>query len=222
MFKINKFVPMSGFKWRTSGMGSNCSTNWATTTAPIISYGLILNASFPFLTHPKPTKTKFPTRVVLQLGAFHLSAFSVQYNFEQYFCFWNVDTFCRCLHSKEVDEDAEGEGEEDLPKLLLGGRPFVQIQRCLCANAKFADSSLIQSSQIRTKFSHFAAKRTSTSTYADWAKVWPDWAIYWTLGNFSKPLATINLPKSLTFLGNFCKGIKIHHFSSEIIFGQVL
>ena len=27
-----------------------------------------------------------------------------------------------------------------------------------------------------------------------------------TLGNFFKPLATINLPKSLTFLGNFCKG----------------
>ena len=31
-------------------------------------------------------------------------------------------------------------------------------------------------------------------------------------------LATINLPKSLTFLGNFCKGVKIYHFSSEIIF----
>ena len=38
--------------------------------------------------------------------------------------------------------------------------------------------------------------------------VWPDWAIYWTLGNFSKPLAIINLPKSPTFLGNFCKGVK--------------
>ena len=25
--------------------------------------------------------------------------------------------------------------------------------------------------------------------------VWPDWAIYWTLGNFSKPVATIILPK---------------------------
>ena len=50
--------------------------------------------------------------------------------------------------------------------------------------------------------------------------VWPDWVIYWTLGNFFKPLATINLPKSYTFLGNFCKGVKIFHFSSEIIFGQ--
>ena len=29
--------------------------------------------------------------------------------------------------------------------------------------------------------------------------VWPDWAIYWTLGIFLKPLATINLAKSPTF-----------------------
>ena len=52
--------------------------------------------------------------------------------------------------------------------------------------------------------------------------MWPDWAIYWTLGNFLKPLAAINLPKSPTFLVNFCKGVKIYHFSSEIIFGQLL
>ena len=50
--------------------------------------------------------------------------------------------------------------------------------------------------------------------------VWPDWAIYWTLGYFSKPLATIYLPKSPTFLGNFCKDVKIYHFSSEIILGN--
>ena len=52
--------------------------------------------------------------------------------------------------------------------------------------------------------------------------VWPDWAIYWTLGNFWKPVATISLPKYLTFLGDFCKGVKIIYFSSEIIFGQLL
>ena len=50
--------------------------------------------------------------------------------------------------------------------------------------------------------------------------VWPDWAIFCTLANFFKPLATISLPKSLTFLGNFCKGVNIHHFSSEIILGN--
>ena len=52
--------------------------------------------------------------------------------------------------------------------------------------------------------------------------VWPDSAIYWTLGNFSKPLATINLAKSLTFLGNFGKGVKIFHFSSEIMLGATV
>ena len=48
------------------------------------------------------------------------------------------------------------------------------------------------------------------------------WAIYWTLGNFSEPLAAINLPKLPTFLGNFCKGVKMFNLSSEIIFGQFL
>ena len=52
--------------------------------------------------------------------------------------------------------------------------------------------------------------------------MWPDWAIFCSLCNFSKPLATINLPKSLTFLSNFSKGIKIYHFSCEIIFVQLL
>ena len=45
---------------------------------------------------------------------------------------------------------------------------------------------------------------------------------FWTFGIFLKPLATITLPKSPTFLGNFCKGVKIYHFTSEIIFGQLL
>ena len=39
----------------------------------------------------------------------------------------------------------------------------------------------------------------------------------WTLGHFLKPLATINLPKSPTFLASFCEGVKIYHFFSEII-----
>ena len=41
-------------------------------------------------------------------------------------------------------------------------------------------------------------------------------------GQVLKPLGTIKLPKSPTFLGNFCKGVKIFNFSSEIIFGQLL
>ena len=39
-------------------------------------------------------------------------------------------------------------------------------------------------------------------------------------GELSKPLAAIDLPKSLTFFGNFCKGVKIYHFPSEIILGN--
>ena len=50
----------------------------------------------------------------------------------------------------------------------------------------------------------------------------PYWAIYRTLGNFLKPLATRKFPQSPPFLGNFCKGVKIIHFSSKTIFGQLL
>ena len=39
-------------------------------------------------------------------------------------------------------------------------------------------------------------------------------------GPLLKPLATINLSQSPLFLGNFCKGVKIYHISSEIIFGN--
>ena len=52
--------------------------------------------------------------------------------------------------------------------------------------------------------------------------MWPDLAIYWTLDNFFKSLATIDLPKSPTFLDNFCKGLKIYQYSSEIILGNFL
>ena len=41
-------------------------------------------------------------------------------------------------------------------------------------------------------------------------------------GQLLKPFATINLLKSPTFFGNFGKGVKIFHFSSEIILGQLL
>ena len=53
-------------------------------------------------------------------------------------------------------------------------------------------------------------------------EVWPDWAIYCTLDNFSKPAETIILPKLPTVVGNFRKVVKIFHFSREIIIGQLL
>ena len=50
---------------------------------------------------------------------------------------------------------------------------------------------------------------------SNWVSVWSDLAIFCTL-------TTINLLKSPTVLGNFCKGVKIYHFSIDIIFGQLL
>ena len=47
--------------------------------------------------------------------------------------------------------------------------------------------------------------RNVLATFYPLPTVWPDWAIYWTYGKFLKPLATINLPKSPTFLGIFVK-----------------
>ena len=42
------------------------------------------------------------------------------------------------------------------------------------------------------------------------------------VGPLLKPVATIILPQITHILGNFCKGGKIFHFSSGIIFGQLL
>ena len=50
--------------------------------------------------------------------------------------------------------------------------------------------------------------------------VWPYLAIYRTLGNFSKPLTLINVPKSPTFLGNFWKGGKIFMFLVKSFLGN--
>ena len=51
-------------------------------------------------------------------------------------------------------------------------------------------------------------------------QLWPDWAIYWTLANFSKSLATINLPKSPSFSGNFVKVSKTIIFLVKSFLGN--
>ena len=63
-------------------------------------------------------------------------------------------------------------------------------------------------------------KRFPFRLQSDLHPVWPDCAIYWNLGNFLKPLATFNLSKSPTFLGNFCKGVKIYHFLLKSFLGN--
>ena len=70
------------------------------------------------------------------------------------------------------------------------------------------------------KLQHKAPLPTSSLLLSE--PMWPDWAIYCTLGNFSNPVATIILPKLPTFLYNFCKGFKNLYFYTEIIFRQLL
>ena len=50
---------------------------------------------------------------------------------------------------------------------------------------------------------------------------WPDLAIYCTLGNFQNPWQQLICPNCPHYR-QFFKGVKIFHFSSEIIFGQLL
>ena len=52
--------------------------------------------------------------------------------------------------------------------------------------------------------------------------VWPHWAIYCTLGNFCKPVATIYLPQIATFLGNLLKVSKSFIFLVKSVLGHSL
>ena len=45
-----------------------------------------------------------------------------------------------------------------------------------------------------------------------WRSVWPDWAIFCTLGYFLKPFDNNYFPKLPRLLGIFCKGVKIIYF----------
>ena len=55
MLNTNKFLPMTGFELRTSGIGSNCCTNWATITAQhchLLSLCHFLSLSFYLFLYP--------------------------------------------------------------------------------------------------------------------------------------------------------------------------
>ena len=69
-----------------------------------------------------------------------------------------------------------------------------------------------------------STKKVFTFQWNAFKKAWKekntDWAIYWTLGSFLKPLATINRPKSPIFLGYFCEGVKIGHFLVKSFLGN--
>ena len=54
------------------------------------------------------------------------------------------------------------------------------------------------------------------------ASVWPDWAIYILWATFQSPWQQLFCPNRQHILGNFYKGVKIFHFTREILFGQLL
>ena len=58
--------------------------------------------------------------------------------------------------------------------------------------------------RVRTNFETHPSGKMSWKTSLGNDSMKPDWVIYCTLDNFSKPVATIVLPKSTLFLGYFC------------------
>ena len=99
------------------------------------------------------------------------------------------------LHYRDGVETVECDRNEIFSKLSNLCSTYIIKEQRLDVRT-FACSIMIQATLVKVKL----------------YPLWPDWAIYWTLGNFSKCVATISLPKSLTFLGNFCNGVKIYHF----------
>ena len=87
-----------------------------------------------------------------------------------------------------------------------------------CFEGLEEDDTLIKKGELRSKDGEFYIQRLLNSQAVSVTKL----GDFFTLGNHSKPVATIILPKLPTLLNNFCKVVKIIHFSCEIIFGQLL
>ena len=121
---------------------------------------------------------------------------------------WSLQFFCKIVVEKNENKQKEA-----------GVGPIFKKKVAYILSTNKANSPPKRKFQVDYKRKHTSC---STIRIPRSQAVWPDWDIYWTLGDFLKPLATINLPKSTTLFGNFCKGIKIYHFSNEIIFRQLL
>ena len=100
--------------------------------------------------------------------------------------------------------------------------PLVKYQ---CENIGEQNKELIDHMILTYFFSvgfsnaQFQALISCSKSFYQSEPVWPDWTIYWTLGNFLKPLSTIKLPKSPTFLGNFVKVLKSFIFLVKSFLG---
>ena len=123
----------------------------------------------------------------------------------------NIDTYPVCKTTRHLITSTKHR-----PKILLVNPTLRSIRYRPSYKPKRYSSTFStgHTDQLSIIF-HFFCRKNSLR-----ASVRSDWAIYWTLRKILRPLATINLPKSATFLGNFCKGVKIYNFSSEIILGN--
>ena len=81
---------------------------------------------------------------------------------------------------------------------------------------KWQPTFLTKPSQIISLLKSFIINKFGLGTMG------PDWSIYWTLGKFLKPLATIYLPKSPTFLGNFQRDVKSSIFLLKLFLGNFI
>ena len=84
------------------------------------------------------------------------------------------------------------------------------------------DKSNETTEKVWVSFKRMRIAYQLTNSHLLICKVWPDLAIYWTWATFKSFWQQLICPNLSYSSGIFCKGVKIYHFSSEIIFGQVL
>ena len=83
-----------------------------------------------------------------------------------------------------------------------------------------ADAFAVDAARGRGRIVVFLLRRLPDATAhparpGEFSTVWPDWAIYWTLGNFLKPLATISpnlaTPEWVQVFYNIGTGVNVWH-----------
>ena len=87
-----KILPMAGFEWRTSGIGSDRSANWATTASPSLFYSY---SSLPSTTHSCSTASRIRLRLPSSSPGFESKAhygrfYSPNFVLQLSFC-WEKD-----------------------------------------------------------------------------------------------------------------------------------
>ena len=130
--------------------------------------------------------------------------------------FWSVSPILSCGALRSCSRSANGRAEF-LKNLKQSPSPTryktFYFAHSLLLSLSFFVSHFILFISLSLSLSRSALSPFLLSTLPLYlCPVWPDWAIYWTLGNFLKPLAVINfLVKS--FLGDFYSHLAIFFWS---------